>query len=117
MVRTEGPTITLNGAWAQNIGVEEMYVDFLGDKAGVRLQYLGNFKLYSAKNGELLEITPTYPEVPAFQNEIDSFLRCIQTGEKLPSHIDQVILTQKIMQAMYDSSEQNHEISFGGETV
>ena len=27
MVRTEGPTITLNGAWAQNIGEDECYVD------------------------------------------------------------------------------------------
>ena len=39
MIRTEGPTISLNGAWAQNIGVEEMYIDILGDKAGIRLQY------------------------------------------------------------------------------
>lgn len=115
MIRTEGPTITLNGAWAQNIGVEEMYVDFLGDKAGVRLQYLDNFKLYTAKNGSLLEITPSYPTKPPFQNEIDSFLECIRTGEKLPSHIDRVVVTQKIMQALYDSSEQSREISFSGE--
>ena len=37
MVRTTGPVITLNGAWAQNIGDEEMYIDFMGDKAGIRL--------------------------------------------------------------------------------
>ncbi|MBQ3668395.1 MAG: Gfo/Idh/MocA family oxidoreductase, partial [Clostridia bacterium] len=33
-IRTAGPTITFNGAWAQNIGETEMYIDFLGDKGG-----------------------------------------------------------------------------------
>lgn len=111
MIRTEGPTITLNGAWAQNIGTDEMYVDFLGDKAGVRLQYLGNFKLYTAKGNTLLTVEPEYQTVNAFQNEIASFLRCIRTGEKLPSHIDYVVRTQAIMQALYDSSAQHREIS------
>ena len=34
MVRTDGPTITLNGAWAQNINDDAMFIEFLGDKAG-----------------------------------------------------------------------------------
>lgn len=110
MIRTAGPTITVNGSWAQNIGVEEMYIDFLGDKAGIRLQYGADFKLYSAQNGALLETTSKYNAVNMFQNEIDSFLECIQSGEKLPSHIDTAILSSKIIQAIYDSSEQSAEI-------
>jgi hypothetical protein len=58
MIRTEGPSITLNGAWAQNIGVDETYIDFFGDKAGIRLQYGADFKMYSEQNGALLEATP-----------------------------------------------------------
>jgi predicted dehydrogenase len=112
MIRTEGPTITLNGAWAQNIGVDEMYIDFLGDKAGIRLQYGADFKLYSAQNGALLETTPKFNAANMFQNEIDAFLACIQTGEKLPSHIDTVILSSKIMQAIYDSSDNGAEVKF-----
>lgn len=110
MIRTEGPSITINGAWAQNIGVAEMYIDFLGDKAGIRMQYGGDFKLYSASNGALLETTPNYNSGNAFQNEIDSFLNSIRTGEKLPSHIDFNILTQQIIQAIYDSSDNGAEI-------
>ncbi|WP_159885875.1 Gfo/Idh/MocA family protein [Paenibacillus puerhi] len=112
MIRTEGPSITLNGAWAQNIGVEEMYIDFLGDKAGIRLQYGQDFKLYSAQNGALLETTPKFNATDMFQNEIDGFLRCIRTGEKLPSHIDTVILSSQIIQAIYDSSDLRAEVSF-----
>ncbi|MCY9667985.1 Gfo/Idh/MocA family oxidoreductase [Paenibacillus alginolyticus] len=112
MIRTEGPSITLNGAWAQNIGVDEMYIDFLGDKAGIRLQYGDGFKIYSAQNGALIESTPKFNVVNQFQNEIDSFLACIKTGEKLPSHIDTAIITAKIIQAIYDSSDNGEEISF-----
>lgn len=112
MIRTEGPSITINGAWAQNIGVNEMYVDFIGDKAGIRLQYGGDFKLYGTKDGAILEISPQFKQENQFENEIDSFLRCIRTGEKLPSHIDTVVITAKIMQALYDSSNTGKEISF-----
>lgn len=111
-VRTEGgPTITMNGAWAQNIGVGETYIDFLGDKAGIRLKYGGNYTIYGTKDGQLWQETPEYESVPMFQNEIDSFVRCIKTGEKLPSHIDRVIITARMMQALYDSSDLNREIS------
>lgn len=109
-IRTEGPTITLNGGWAQNIGEGEMYIDFLGTKAGIRLQYGGNFKLYTAKDGALLSVDSVYQTEDPFQKEIDAFLECIDTGEKLPSHIDSVLVTAKMMQALYDSSEQGREM-------
>ncbi|GGF61666.1 oxidoreductase [Paenibacillus albidus] len=112
LIRTEGPTISLNGAWAQNIGSEEMYIDLLGSKAGIRLQYGKGFKVYGAKDGVLLETTPTYKSDEMFQDEIDSFLECIRTGEKLASHIDTVILSSRIIQGIYDSSELNREIVY-----
>ena len=112
MIRTSGPTITINGAWAQNIDENEMYIDFLGDKAGIRLQYGADFKLYTFKDGGLFTIEPKYQTTPHFQNEINAFLQCIRSGEKLPSHIDFAILTSKIMQGLYDSSATHREIVF-----
>ena len=111
-VRTEGPTITLNGAWAQNIGPSETYIDFLGTKAGIRLQYGGDFTVYGTKDGKLIEYKPEYESTPMFQNEINAFVRCVQTGEKLPSHIDKNILTSKLMQGIYDSSDRGEEVKF-----
>ncbi|MFA6947964.1 MAG: hypothetical protein WCQ72_03185, partial [Eubacteriales bacterium] len=110
-VRTDGPTITLNGAWAQNIGVGESYIDFLGTKAGIRLQYGGKFDIYGTKDGKLWHEKPEYDMCDMFLNEIQSFLRCIETGEKLPSHIDTVVVTAKMMQGIYDSSAQGKEIN------
>ncbi|MEA4831080.1 Inositol 2-dehydrogenase/D-chiro-inositol 3-dehydrogenase [bioreactor metagenome] len=109
-IRTEGPTITLNGAWAQNIGQSETYIDFLGDKAGIRLNYGGNFTVYGTKDGKLCEETPEFTAEPMFQKEIDAFIDCVRTGKKLPSHIDKAVLTSKIMQSIYDSSDSGKEI-------
>lgn len=109
-VRTEGPTITLNGAWAQNIGIADCYIDFLGDKAGIRLSYGGSFTMWGTADGKLTNETFNTNTYPMFQHEIDDFLKCIRTGEKLPSHIDQFVITSKMMQAIYDSSDAEKEI-------
>lgn len=111
-IRTAGPTITFNGAWAQNIGVEEMFIDFIGDKAGIRLNYSGGYTMYTTMHQTLVEVKPDYDEENGFQNEIDAFLNCVRTGEKLASHIDTAIITAKLMQGIYDSSESGKEIVF-----
>ena len=109
-IRTEGPTITLNGAWAQNVFESEQYIDFLGDKGGIRLQYGGDFTLYTTNDGMLQEIKSQFQSTPMFENEINGFLAAIDSREKLPSHIDNAVLTSKIMQAIYDSSATGKEV-------
>ena len=110
LIRTEGPVITMNGAWAQNIGVRETFIDFMGDKAGIRLQYGGDYTIYTAKDGMLQTISPTFKTQDMFQREIDEFVDCVKTGKKLASHIDTAIITAQIMQAIYDSSDAHKEI-------
>lgn len=110
MIRTSGPVITVHGAWAQNINQTEMYIDFMGDKAGIRLIYGQDFTVYTAEHGALVEYKPKFKSEPHFETEINKFIECIKTGEKLPSHIDSVIITAKMMQAMYDSADAHREI-------
>ena len=114
LIRTEGPIISFNGAWAQNIGEEEKFIDFIGTKGGVRLHYTEDFIYYSTKNGMLTKTTFEMKEgmefEAMFQNEIDSFINCIKSGEKLPSHIDTNIITAQMMDAIYRSAETHKEI-------
>ena len=114
MIRTEGPIITFNGAWAQNIGENEMHIDFMGTKGGIRLHYTKDFVFYSTKNGMLTETTFKMNEGmefrPMFCNEINGFIDCIETGEKLPSHIDINIKTSQMMDAIYKSAQTHREI-------
>ncbi|MBQ9769197.1 MAG: gfo/Idh/MocA family oxidoreductase, partial [Clostridia bacterium] len=110
MVRTSGPVITLNGAWAQNIGENEMFIDFIGTKAGIRLQYGQGFKVYGVKDGELTTTPYEAPTTNHFQNEINAFVDSAINKTRLPSNIDINITTSKLMQALYDSAESHKEI-------
>ncbi|MBQ7122569.1 MAG: Gfo/Idh/MocA family oxidoreductase [Clostridia bacterium] len=110
IVRTEGPVVSFNGAWAQNVGEREMFIDFMGDKAGIRLQYCSDFQLWSVKNGMLTETKVQTKQTDMYENEINDFIRCIQTGDKNQQYIDYAVETSKILQAIYDSSESHSEI-------
>lgn len=110
LVRTTGPVISFNGAWAQNIGEREMFIDFMGDKAGIRLQYCSDFQIWSVKNGMLTETKVSASETNMYENEINDFIRCIKTGEKNQQNIDYAVETSKILQAIYDSSDNHCEI-------
>ena len=110
MIRTTGPVISFTGAWAQNIDVSETYIDFMGDKAGIRLNYCGDFTLYYVEDKTLKSVKPEFIANDFYKEEIHSFIQCVLTGEKNQANIDYVIETSKIMQAIYDSSEQHREI-------
>lgn len=110
LIRTEGPSINFNGAWAQNIGEAEKYIDFLGTKGGIRLKYGKEFTLYSTADSKLTSTVYEPVKDSPFQKEVDAFIRCIQTGEKLPNHIDTHIFTAQMMDAIYRSAEEHREI-------
>ena len=110
LIRSEGPVITFNGAWAQNIGENEMYIDFIGDKAGIRLTYGGDFVLYGTENGMLTKTEYSVKGAQMFENEINSFIECIKSGKKLPSHIDTNIITARLMDAIYRSADTHKEV-------
>ncbi len=112
IVRTDGPVITFHGAWAQNIAESETYIDFMGDKGGIRLQYGGGFTKYGTENGMLTKTEYLFNHCPMFQHEIDGFLRCVRGGKPLPSHIDVTIKTAKLMQGVYDSAAAHREVVF-----
>jgi len=107
-VRTDKANISFNGAWAQNIGVNEMYIDFLGDKGGARLQYGKQFTFW---DGATLEGTTTEHEIPGMYTKEDrAFLDSISTGIKDKNHIDNILISAKLLDALYESADKNEEI-------
>ena len=109
-IRTEGPTISVNGAWAQNIDENATFIEFLGDKGGIKLQYGGNFTLYSSKNGMLTTTTFKYRTVNMYDAEIRDFLIKAPQGIKTKANIDQALVTSQVMDMMYKSSELGEEV-------
>ena len=93
-----------------NISKDDTFVDFLGDKAGARLAYGGQFDLTS---GETLETVASSHEIPNMYLLADAdFIRCCETCEKNRSYIDNILPTMQLLEALYSSSDKKCEISF-----
>ncbi len=107
-LRTDKGSISFNGAWAQNLDKEEMFIDFLGDKAGARLTYGGKFEIYDAETLET--VNPEYDIPNMFLCEDRAFLESIDTGVKTKSHIDNVLESAKVLDYLYQSAELGKEI-------
>lgn len=110
LVRTDGPVISFTGAWAQNIKPADQYIDFMGDKAGIRLQYGGNFTMYGVKDGMLTEITPEFRMNDMHRDEVIDFVEHVLSGERTRNDISYAVATSRIMQGIYDSSAKHKEI-------
>lgn len=108
-IRTDKASISFNGAWAQNIDQEDMFIDFLGDKAGARLTYGGKFEVYS---GETLEtIRPAYDIPNHFFCEDQAFMESIATGQPNRNHIDNILESAKLLDCLYESAKLKKEIA------
>ena len=107
-IRTDKASISFNGAWAQNIDKADMFIDFLGDKAGARLTYGGKFEIY---DGETLEtITPEYEIPNMYLCEDHAFVDSITTRVKNRNNIENILESMKLLNSLYESSEQRKEV-------
>ena len=112
LIRTDKAAITFNGAWAQNIKENETFVDFLGTKGGIRMQYGGKFKLYSTMGDMLTEITPDYNSTGFdYAAEVKSFVDSVITRKPNQAYIDNAVITSKILDAIYRSSDSGKEVT------
>jgi len=110
-VRTDKASISFNGAWAQNINKDEMFIDFLGDKCGARLKYGGRFELY---RGDTLETVTFDYQIPnMYLREDNAFIESIETGVKNRSNIDNVLESARLLDSLYASAAQRKEIELG----
>jgi len=114
LVRTAGPVISLHGAWAQNIGEGESFIDFMGDKGGIRLMYFDKeLTYYTADDGGLVKQTIALPKCDQYRLEIDSFIESVITRVPNQACIDNAIQTSKILDGIYRSSETHREVEIG----
>ncbi|MBQ9801806.1 MAG: Gfo/Idh/MocA family oxidoreductase [Clostridia bacterium] len=109
-VRTDKASISFNGAWAQNINQREMFIDFMGDKAGARLTYGGRFEFYDGQT--LATVTPEYDIPNMYFCEDLAFMDSVQSGVKDKNNIEHVLESMKLLDALYLSAEQKKEIAF-----
>lgn len=109
-VRTDKASISFNGAWAQNIDKPEMFIDFLGDKGGARLNYGGNFEFLDGSTLETVVPEFEIPNMWAVQDE--AFINAVESGAPCRNDINSVLETMKLLDALYASSDKKQEINF-----
>ncbi len=107
-IRTDKASISFNGAWAQNIPDDEMFIDFLGDKGGARLDYGKHFRFFDGATLETLN--PEYEIPDMYQKEDEAFLESVDTGIYNRNHISRILETMKLLDSLYRSAEQKKEI-------
>ena len=109
-IRTDKASISFNGAWAQNLDKADMYIDFLGDKGGARLNYGKDFEFC---DGETLEtVVPPYEKHKMHAIEVADFIESVNDRHKSVNHIDYVLESAKLLDSLYQSAEIKKEISF-----
>ncbi len=107
-IRTSAASISFNGAWAQNIDKKEMYIDFLGDKGGIRLDYCGQFAFFS---GETLGTTQSEHEIPnMYAAEDRAFIESVRSGVHDKNNIENILDSMRLLDALYQSAERGEEI-------
>lgn len=109
-IRTDGPSISFNGAWAQNIDEENMYIEFLGSKGGIKLDYYGKYTVYTQKNGVFYTAQADYNDNDMFYSEIKAFAESIGTGEIGHNNIQNVMELHKLLDTVYRSAAAKREI-------
>jgi predicted dehydrogenase len=109
-IRTSGASISFNGAWAQNIDQNEMFIDFMGDKGGIRHIYGQGFTFYTAQDGVLQSLKPDYHIPNMYQREDQRFIEAVRQGIRTRSHIDAVLESARLLDAIYESAGKEAEI-------
>ncbi|MDR0314029.1 MAG: Gfo/Idh/MocA family oxidoreductase [Treponema sp.] len=109
-IRTSGASISFNGAWAQNIDQREMFIDFMGDKGGIRLMYGQDFTYYTSEGGLLQSVKPAYKIPNMYEREDLRFIEAVKKGLRTRSHIDNVLESARLLDAIYESAGKGEEI-------
>ncbi len=107
-IRTDKASISFNGAWAQNIDKDEMFIDFLGDKGGARLTYGGQFTFWDAST---LQGKTSEHEIPNMYLQEDcAFIEEIESEKIDKNNIIHILESAKLLSALYESAQENKEI-------
>ncbi len=110
IIRTETCSINFSGAWAQNIDHDEWYIDFLGDKGGIRLYYGKWYELFTEKNKRFVTKRPLPKFVNANDAEHIAFRSSIITGVKTREYIAELLNTANILDGLYLSAKEGREV-------
>jgi predicted dehydrogenase len=103
-----GATMEIESSFAANIEHDVMDIKLLGDKGGASLNPL---RIYTERNRTLYDITPVFlPRVASHEENIKKFVQAIRDGGKPPVTGEEGLMVTEIIDAIYQSSDENREV-------
>lgn len=88
---------------------EEKIIRLYGTKGSVEIE--PEFIIVTEKHDTILNLYPQITMRKAFQQQIDHFIRCCQSGETSISPVQDGVEMMKILCAIYESAEKGKEIT------
>ncbi|MGQ9631223.1 MAG: Gfo/Idh/MocA family protein [bacterium] len=108
-------TMHLECSWAANIGSDRMGSTILGDEGGADISLGKPLQLYGQSDGFLTDTTPHYPTagINIYHEEAAHFVECVREGKEPMATGPQGLIVQKVIDAIYRSSEEGREVDVG----
>ncbi|RDW22197.1 oxidoreductase [Oceanobacillus arenosus] len=116
LIRFEnGASLLVDVSFTLHAKEDEISVKLYGDKGGAEIE--PELLIVSEKHNTILNVTPQIDSLSsdinqAFQNEINSFINCIQNEKEVVSPVEDGVEMMKILCGIYESSETGKEIYF-----
>lgn len=93
-------------SWSINAPNQE-YTQICGTKGGATL---GPLTIYTEENQFLVDKKPVTIDIDRFHYEIGHFVECVREGKKPISSLEDAVILQCILSAIYESAAQRQEI-------
>lgn len=118
MIRFDnGMVLSVETSFSLNIKEDRGEIELFGEKAGAKLN--PDLEIYNTTNGYMTNIQLVKDTALCFEdifdNEINHFVDCICNGTKCISPAEDGIELMKILDAIYESAEKEHEVLLIGE--
>lgn len=103
-----GASLVLKTSWAGHIGEEGWNSTLWGTDGGCQFSPPA---IYRQEYGALVDVTPAMlPEVVGHYEEIRLFVEAIRKGLPSPAPAEEALVTQRILDAIYESSRTGREV-------
>ena len=102
-----GATIHVETSWASFIGDDsDMRLELLGDLGGARWTNSdeNGLEIFTAMDGEHVDIAPRLPEAEGHREELRAFLAAIRAGAQSPVSVLDGLQTLAVVEALYASA-------------
>ena len=94
----------------RNAANSNPFIDFLGDKGGIRLKYCGNYELFTEKNRVFVTKKPCFKVHDMSYSEHLAFRTSVITRVPTRAYIDNLLNTANILDGLYRSAEKGEEV-------